>query len=194
MSWKPDPTSKAIDALQQPCSHLYPYAFPPFSLIGRILSKVLREEGSENKYCDTIMAKSAMVHHLVVWMVSGKLWQQKAYQEKLQTLSQTPDERAHYLVTNQPGISGLSGWCGEKQVEPFRCPLTFVLDFLADLFEKKPRYTFIWDVEQVLNYLKTLPGNEDILANRPTSCGTVTHFDFAHLSRPHCWHWQDVPH
>ena len=44
MAWKPDPTSKAIDALQQALSHLYPYAFPPFSLIAMVLSKLLMEE------------------------------------------------------------------------------------------------------------------------------------------------------
>ena len=44
MALTPELTRKAIDALQQAWSHLYTYAFPPFSLIGMVLSKVLREE------------------------------------------------------------------------------------------------------------------------------------------------------
>jgi len=98
-------------------------------------------------------------------------------------------------------------WCIGKQVDPHGCTLTFVLDFLAHLFEQnfeystinshrsaisayhdkidnysvgkhpkvcslmtgvfnqrppKPKYIFVWDVDQVLSYLKTLPDNVTI--------------------------------
>ena len=98
-----------------------------------------------------------------------------------------------------------SSWCGKQQVSPFQCPITFVLDFLAQLYElkyeystinchrsaisayhdpignvpvgqhpqvsalmtgifnqrpPKPRYSFVWDVEQVLTYLDQLPSND----------------------------------
>ena len=43
MSLKADPNCRAVDALQQNWSRLFPYAFPPFSLIGRVLRKALRE-------------------------------------------------------------------------------------------------------------------------------------------------------
>ena len=33
-----------------------------------------------------------------------------------------------------------AGWCGEPKVDPFRCPLKFVLDYLSDLFEKGLAY------------------------------------------------------
>ena len=39
MSWKPDPMSVATDALTQDWSNLFPYAFPPFCLVGRTLKK-----------------------------------------------------------------------------------------------------------------------------------------------------------
>ena len=42
-AWKPDPHSKATDAMQQNWTHLYGYAFPPFSMIGRTLRKALRQ-------------------------------------------------------------------------------------------------------------------------------------------------------
>ena len=44
-SWKPNPNALALDALaQQWNSLLFPYAFPPFALIGTCLQKVLEEE------------------------------------------------------------------------------------------------------------------------------------------------------
>ena len=42
MSWKPDPGSKGTDALYHSWAGLFPYAFPPFSLIGRVLNKVMK--------------------------------------------------------------------------------------------------------------------------------------------------------
>ena len=44
MAWRPDPYSQATDALQQKWSHLSPYAFPPFSLVGRVVAKVRAEK------------------------------------------------------------------------------------------------------------------------------------------------------
>ena len=42
-SWKPDPGAIATDALRQPWANMRGYAFPPFALIGRCLSKIQRE-------------------------------------------------------------------------------------------------------------------------------------------------------
>lgn len=47
MSWKLDPGSIATDALSQSWKEIKGYAFPPFSLIGRCLSKIKREEVPE---------------------------------------------------------------------------------------------------------------------------------------------------
>jgi len=44
MAWKPDPGSKATDAFSQSWHRLFPYAFPPFCLIGRVLTKVRNEK------------------------------------------------------------------------------------------------------------------------------------------------------
>ena len=47
MRLKPDPGAIATDALSQPWTDLKGYAFPPFSLIGRCLSKIQREKVPE---------------------------------------------------------------------------------------------------------------------------------------------------
>ena len=44
MSWKPDPDSSGTDALFQDWTGLFPYAFPPFCLIGRVLKKALKHK------------------------------------------------------------------------------------------------------------------------------------------------------
>jgi hypothetical protein len=98
-------------------------------------------------------------------------------------------------------------WCCKQQIDPIRCNIEWVLDFLVKLFEtglgystigthrsaisayhdpldeqsvgKHPRvsdlmsgifnlkppvpiYSFIWDVETVLKYIKTLPLDDSI--------------------------------
>ena len=44
VSYKPDPSALAIDAFTLDCSKLMFYAFPPFSVIPAILSKIVAEE------------------------------------------------------------------------------------------------------------------------------------------------------
>ena len=46
VSFKPDPNAFAVDAFTQNWNDIKGYAFPPFSLIGRILAKIKREEAS----------------------------------------------------------------------------------------------------------------------------------------------------
>ena len=43
MAWKPDPGSQATNVMYQPWAKMFPYAFPPFSLIPRVLSKLKKE-------------------------------------------------------------------------------------------------------------------------------------------------------
>ena len=47
VSWKPDPGAIATDALSQPWTDLKGYEFPPFSLIGRCLSKIQHKKVPE---------------------------------------------------------------------------------------------------------------------------------------------------
>ena len=43
MAWKTDPNSFATDAMQQDWEKMFAFTLPPFSLIGRVINKVLRE-------------------------------------------------------------------------------------------------------------------------------------------------------
>ena len=126
-------------------------------------------------------------------------------------------ERAAGLITNARRQGSLanyesswgkwSGWCSKQQIDPFKCPINFVLDFLAELYDldykyssinchrsaisayhdpienvpvgqhprvsslmtgifnqrpPQPRYSFVWDVEQVFSYLNNLPDNDQL--------------------------------
>ena len=126
-------------------------------------------------------------------------------------------ERAAGLITNARRQGSLanyksswgkwSGWCSKQQIDPFKCSINFVLDFLAELYDldykyssinchrsaisayhdpienvpvgqhprvsslmtgifnqrpPQPRYSFVWDVEQVFSYLHNLPDNEQL--------------------------------
>ena len=51
LSWREDPNSWAMDALQQPWTNMILYAFPTFNLIGRVLRKLQKE-----RVCATLIA------------------------------------------------------------------------------------------------------------------------------------------
>ena len=144
MAWKPDPGSQATNAMYHPWTKMFPYAFPPFSIIPRVLPKV-RKDGTtmilvaptwqsqawysvllsmciRNPFLlphrkDLLPDPLGRPHPLVVnqtlrlaaWLVSGNHWHQKAFQTKLQSLYQIPEEEVRSLLTNRPGASGLAG-------------------------------------------------------------------------------------
>ena len=143
MAWKPDPGIQATNAMYQPWTKMFPYAFPPFSLIPRVLSKI-RKEGTTMIFVaptwqsqawysvllsmcihypfllphrkDLLLDALGRPHPLVVnqtlrlaaWLISGNYWHQKAFQTKLQSLYQIPEEEVRSLLTNRPGASGLA--------------------------------------------------------------------------------------
>ena len=52
---------------------------------------------------------------LLAWAVSKKSYLQKDYQKNLSPLSQMP-ERAKALITNRPGVSGITGLAGQRLI------------------------------------------------------------------------------
>ena len=70
--------------------------------------------------------------NLIACKISGKTWLQKEYLRNLPTLSHVLEERELELITNPPGENFM---CNQQKLDPFRCPITAIMDFLADLFE-----------------------------------------------------------
>ena len=127
------------------------YAFPPSSLIGRVLKKVQRNQtqvllvipgnssdvsrktdfdptstGSFNglKNGKAPINRKAEIKFLV-WKISRKSYLQREFEKRLQSLLQV-----HYKSTGEEWDS----WCSRKQFHPISGPLNSVLDFVAQLF------------------------------------------------------------
>ena len=62
VSWKPDPGAQYIDAFSFNWSSIYMYAFPPFSLIGRVLQKIRADQASRGVDGVPPMDHAAMVY------------------------------------------------------------------------------------------------------------------------------------
>ena len=54
--------------------------------------------------------------HLVAWKVSGKSWKVRKYQNSLPHLFQISEGQDQYLITNQPGKSGLADVMNERLI------------------------------------------------------------------------------
>ena len=46
VSWFPDPNAYAVDAFTLQWNKIFFYAFPPFSLLSRMLQKIMREKAT----------------------------------------------------------------------------------------------------------------------------------------------------
>ena len=116
------------------------YAFPPFSLISRVLHKVLIGQA-------TLILKTSIANPILVPSVTKALnskpfgfaqsprfvtkpkqgtsssknkrkgYLQKEYQRNLPLLSHMPDDQAQSLFTNRPGISGIADVLGDKLIQ-----------------------------------------------------------------------------
>ena len=142
MAWKPDPGSRATDALEQNWKNLFPYAFPPFSLIGRVLIKVRKEKARlilvtplwqaqpwyatllqmsikdpVQRFVKTPIRSNTSSSNKQISSVRGlDGFREHLAAEGMQTLYQTVGEQEQRLLTNRPGISGLAGVINKKLI------------------------------------------------------------------------------
>ena len=150
-AWRPNPGSQATDAFLQKWSNQFLYAFPPFSLITRVLRKIRQEKAhvilispawqTQSWYAlllemsvkdpillpqhkNLLMDPQNQIHplvkektlRLVAWHLSGNPFLPKDYQRGLQTLSEIAEDKAHCLLTNRPGESGLAGVVNKRLI------------------------------------------------------------------------------
>ena len=65
VSWKPDPLSEAVDAFSLQWNKVKGYAFPPFCLLGRCLSQVLRQQVPAASPCSTNVENPTLVSSFI---------------------------------------------------------------------------------------------------------------------------------
>ena len=92
-SWRPDPGSIATDALSQSRKEIKGFAFPPFSLIGRCLSKVKREKVSELILVAPVWLTQPWF--AVLWLM---LYQRAIILPNYPSLLRNPFNRPHPLI------------------------------------------------------------------------------------------------
>ena len=94
MSWKPDPESLATDALAQDWSELFPYAFPPFCLIGKTLQKIRKDK------VNLILITPVWVMQPWYPLLLEMSIRNPLLLPNLQDLLQNPRREYHPLITN----------------------------------------------------------------------------------------------
>ena len=118
MSLKLDPLCYAVDAMQQDWTHFYPYAFPPFSLIGKVLQKVRKQQ------IDMILIAPVWTTQPWYPILLNMAIEFPLFIQNKKGLLQDPQGNAHHLITNN--TLHLSAWLisGKKwQVERFQAGL-----------------------------------------------------------------------
>ena len=161
IEWKPDPGSIATDAFLHPRDREYSFAFPPFSLISRVLRKILQEK----------------IDHLIIVTPT---WQTQPWYAQLLKMSVQPpflplqiknllidlQDKNHPLIEkgslrlavwkvsgkvckckefqtmlqNESAQSRWTSWCNERQVNLFPAPMNYIINFLSEKFDEGLQY------------------------------------------------------
>ena len=95
ISWKPDPKAIAVNAFQTSWAHKFPYAFPPFKLIGRTINKV------QHHHISAIIITP--VWHTATWypMLIHMSIQRPLLLPQIPTLLMDPAGNPHPMVKTQ---------------------------------------------------------------------------------------------
>ena len=142
-SLAPDPYSQGTDATIQNWNIGLPYAFPPSSMISRVLLKIkqkcvplliliatfslnlcVRKRVLLPHWQGILISPKSIVHSLMVensltlaaLFVSGKPFSVREFQTTVFTLSQIPNEKTHSLIMSQPRENGLAGVFNKKLI------------------------------------------------------------------------------
>ena len=138
---------------------------------------------------------------LVALKVTGKPWLSQAFQNELPILSLNRGEKVHQLTLswrrplsyrNQSidlqSNSSWKKWSSQsyrKQTDPFRCPLNYILDFLACLYEEG------YECRTINCYRTAITGFQEKIEGLPVGrhpevCTLLTGCIFIHLGCSDC--------
>ncbi|XP_043472375.1 uncharacterized protein LOC122505029 [Leptopilina heterotoma] len=163
-SWDRDPEAYAINAMTVNWKNVFWYAFPPFSLITKVLKKV-RDECSLGilvvPYWPKTSASLITEPYPGFWNCLRQTWHEKGLQEdtiEVMIASITESTAKQYN-------SVLKHWwafCQQKEVNPFKAKEETILQCLTIRFSEgifklrppNPRYQSTWDVNVVLDKLE----------------------------------------
>ena len=171
MTWKPDPNSFATDAMQENWHKLFVLAFLPFSLIGRVINKILWENVEA-----MILVTPTFQTQSWYTLLLGMSIQRPLLLPALANLLLNPLGEKHPLVKSRSlrleawKIEGISSsatklisisrkpssiagyesawnkwvsWCCWQQIDLVCAPLRGILNYLSTLFEQGLQYRTI---------------------------------------------------
>ena len=180
VSCKLDPYSKGRDALQMCWTHTKGYAFPSFFLIGRVLHKVLIDQATlilitpawqtqswypqllrlsiRNplilpKVPDLLQGPNKELHPLITkgnlqllaWIASEGISKESA------TIIANA-RRAGTITHYESSLRKWHSWCVRRQIDPIKCPLTHILDFLTECFHEGFQFNTIAGFRSAISY------------------------------------------
>ena len=131
-SWKPDPYAKAVDAMQQEwpkVETLYDFITPGQKSLARSNVKSTSFDKKQNTFLSGL---DSFRESLALQGISKTA-------SNLIVSSRRDSANANYSSAWNKWVS----WCGERQVDPFRCNVNKILDYLACMFEKGYEYSTI---------------------------------------------------
>ena len=150
MSWRPDPGVVATDALSQSWNQIKGYAFPPFSLIGRCLTKVRREQVLEivlitpkwpTQTWFPVLISMAVRRPIQIPVMQDQLtnhkgennplvsdlsWQKEFQKQLILASWRSSTEGAYSSCWNR-----WERWCAKRGFEAIHSPLNAILEFLT---------------------------------------------------------------
>ena len=92
-AWKPDPYSQATDAMQQDWTNLFGYAFPPFSMVGKVIRKMINQQSE--LIMITPLWQSQSWYPLLLQTTTAN----PILLPKTQSLLRSPEDSPHPLLT-----------------------------------------------------------------------------------------------
>ena len=149
------------DALQQSWTHMFPYAFPQFLLIGKVLRKVQEDKvtmilipppasskggtinlENEHKESTPIVTLNSVTKKEVRDIPSSMV-QQQMETDGISKNAAKPITNARRTGTEfryKSTLNKWTGWYAQRQINPFRGPMKSVTNFLAEKIEESFEY------------------------------------------------------
>ena len=113
MTCKPDPNRFAAEAMHQDWNKMFAFAFSPFSLIGRVINKVLRENVEAINTSDTNMTNKIVVYSPTKNVHTTFI----AFISSTKPITNSPERKTFPSGNQVPKVSGVENYSKTLEIE-----------------------------------------------------------------------------
>ena len=182
VSWKPDPDAEAIDAFSVSCKRKYIYAFPRFSLMGRVLQKARQDQAdvllvapfwvTQNFYTTTLemltddpfiikedqnTLKLPLTSSCEQTTSNALSYIRKSFKSrKLSEKSVDIIMSSWRQSTKKQYSTYINRWisfCNERKIDTFQTPIEYFVEFLIELYKSGLSYGTLNSARSALSNL-----------------------------------------